>query len=1815
MQIRLSLWKARSNMNGDHVLGLALGRVLANGTGLTAAYLPSDLRPSVARSIVIGANMLRKERPAYSFLVSNSDKPDLNINIVSFRNAAKWRVGDHLAVFESGTSHLETNDNVYSRVLGPSFPAGTGDMRLLKCSSYELVHLLLGDASQKLSKTDRELAAHRIMNTLEITYEIYERLGSNDTAWNCQWFDHCDNALGSIRTYVNGLSDAAVLATELGKVTYAAFGLPKLSENSSGKIVKTAADIVEAIDNWWGTEEQIRTTVALLAYHSETESENHPLEAINWTDFDLTAVRVRGAFRALSAHGDPQLRLERFVFLTESQFFDPVESPAGGAIVVETVAGDSLALDETPNSPALIPTSSAENDPTSVETITIRLRIPTVRQATKAEVEASRVSIEISPRTVSAKFSVDFYESEITLLTSFVFQKDPTGIFHPKPITVTVSLPPDDMLNGIIIPTPPVILYPMLLDSPNLLVFSATNKRISAGEYHGSSTRVHDEIVDGQKIWNANLRNNKRHILATWGEEGTTTPSIKNTEFDHFAGFANVWTTTLVPTTTQEFSLGNSTFRLKIAEPTKTFISPLLAALYNTTVDPVVPQAETDSIRGVLEKHLTELAVDDSWQSSHGQFVLTAKCDIENDHFELDDERGAMVPNGMLDSWRAQGVPTVSHEVRNSPQARRFRDAFCRLDIRRFIEQKPPERAAWYAWTSQTQWRGLGKDEVEEYLNAYTELVNHARDSGSASDLFWAAYPFCFVVWNIAALRPESVLMTPLHPIRLSWLSMFEQTLAEVVPEIGERLAGIVEGWNLPIFGPGAQHGRRMMAVPMETGHQHIFAGWSLLVRVTDDPLSPPTRIAGMDAPGTSTSGLNAGAVKKSMNDFRRMNPYTTTIRIDLSSPTERARSAELDDAVIDAAKALAHDSNAPLTGGIRVMDSLNRLGTVSSSKFEELAELGEQVPIVWKRYHPDQGAAEGTNITFLQDSGVHTLLQDASALKNPLGVIGRFPLRRFEITPGETTDGLASTRPTLGADSGWQPFANALRAVENSLAVPELITRVHGTTLHSPTSEWTVSGEGMISPAALADLLSQAHSKNEHILWEWSPPFLQNDGHLAQLERRPYLSVVRVPATLRTRISERISSAIGREASASDTDQILQKLGSRGIGLSALLSIGDNHATGALGFYIVLKLLESPPSRDCERLVLPIDACDPFLLALSGRKPTQNSQQRADLLVIDVNGTQVKLTPIEIKYYGIDNMNQAAFPSETAIKDALGQLASTQATLLEVSRAALEVRSEIDSMQGLWWNAFASLIDASLRLSPKLNTPADTLVTYLQAIVNGEAQVVTGQPLLCWFEQNGRDEVGNPFITRVKREATDDFPIGYKVFCADPSYLLADPTAGTPISEAWDRLWDENLAETPDTSPRREHEESPSSEDVTETATEDAVTTGKFSSTKSSGVRVTVGEFTDTKGPTPAQYWPSNTALNQLNIGIVGDLGTGKTQFLKALISNLRHSAISEQRKPISFLIFDYKKDFQDQEFLQAAQAKVISPFQIPLNVFALTEPYTKHAAFQRARSFVEVIKRVYSGVGPVQTNRLTSVILGLFEDNQGVPPTMNAVLEAYSQQTAQADSVVSILNSFVLHGIFSEDPTNLVTFDQLIGDHALVLALSELGADSNTKNALVALFLNSYYEYMLTRTKGSYAGDEPQLRVLNSFLVVDEASNILKYEFEALSEILLQGREFGIGVILSSQYLSHFKFAGRNYGEPLHTWIIHKVPHVTPLQLSQLGLPDATPQDATRISQLQNHHAFYKTLDVEGRFIRGTPFVELRGMFSPNVEAGSVE
>ena len=368
-------------------------------------------------------------------------------------------------------------------------------------------------------------------------------------------------------------------------------------------------------------------------------------------------------------------------------------------------------------------------------------------------------------------------------------------------------------------------------------------------------------------------------------------------------------------------------------------------------------------------------------------------------------------------------------------------------------------------------------------------------------------------------------------------------------------------------------------------------------------------------------------------------------------------------------------------------------------------------------------------------------------------------------------------------------------------------------------------------------------------------------------------------------------------------------------------------------------------------------------------------------------------------------------------------------------------------------------------------------------------------------------------------------------------------------------------------------------------------------------GIRFAVGHSVSSGERKPYYLNPSNTKLNQLNIGVVGDLGTGKTQLTKALIYRFTRQATENRSHTPKFLIFDYKHDYTKADFVEAVGARVVSPHRIPLNVFDLhgSRGHLPAARLGRVKFLNDVLQKIYGGIGPRQRNHLKTSVMRAYESRADCAPTLTDVLREYADVVGkQVDSPYSILSDLVDLEVFVDRASQAERFDEFFTG-VTVIDLAALGIGEKERNMLLVLFLNLYYEYMINLVKQPYLGKDPQLRFIDSMLLVDEADNIMKYNFDVLRQILLQGREFGIGVLLASQFLSHFKTRETDYSEPLLTWFIHKVPNVTPRELQSIGLNNVANATVDKVKTLDVHQCLFKTLDVPGRFMRTLPFYEI--------------
>ncbi|HDT4049551.1 TPA: DNA phosphorothioation-dependent restriction protein DptH [Enterobacter bugandensis] len=356
--------------------------------------------------------------------------------------------------------------------------------------------------------------------------------------------------------------------------------------------------------------------------------------------------------------------------------------------------------------------------------------------------------------------------------------------------------------------------------------------------------------------------------------------------------------------------------------------------------------------------------------------------------------------------------------------------------------------------------------------------------------------------------------------------------------------------------------------------------------------------------------------------------------------------------------------------------------------------------------------------------------------------------------------------------------------------------------------------------------------------------------------------------------------------------------------------------------------------------------------------------------------------------------------------------------------------------------------------------------------------------------------------------------------------------------------------------------------------------------------------------------YWePTNTAkFMNTNTGIIGTMGTGKTQFTKSLVTQLmRNQSCNVDGKPIGLLIFDYKSDYVDDAFLKATGAKryqlSLLPYN-PLSLFGDMPMLPRHTAM----AFAETMGKAYN-LGVKQRMKLVTLIMECYDLAGIVPhdrstwnrvaPTIEDVWQQYlAQEKVDEDSLYAALYNLAGFQIFETDPEKMTSLYDLV-DGVTVIELA--GYPSEIQNLVVALTLDLFYAQMQKRGKPMVRGD---YRQLTKMILVDEADNFMRQDFASLRKILKEGREYGVGAILSTQEITHFKTGENNYASYILTWIIHRVSEIKNADVKAVfNIDEKGEQESLmgQIRQLDKHFSLYVDGDKKVNKMRDKAFWEL--------------
>lgn len=357
-----------------------------------------------------------------------------------------------------------------------------------------------------------------------------------------------------------------------------------------------------------------------------------------------------------------------------------------------------------------------------------------------------------------------------------------------------------------------------------------------------------------------------------------------------------------------------------------------------------------------------------------------------------------------------------------------------------------------------------------------------------------------------------------------------------------------------------------------------------------------------------------------------------------------------------------------------------------------------------------------------------------------------------------------------------------------------------------------------------------------------------------------------------------------------------------------------------------------------------------------------------------------------------------------------------------------------------------------------------------------------------------------------------------------------------------------------------------------------------------------------------PVVFEPNNTKMvSHPNMGIIGTMGTGKTQFARSVIAQFsKESMHNVGGKPVGMLVFDYKGDYKDKEFLDAVGGscyKFNYPFN-PLKLVVNDEVIGMNLPAITADRIADSFAKAY-GLGLKQQSNIKQVIIDTYKD-AGITkdpstwdnpvPTMEQVIEKYFEMYDANDKAFALFDKLRDYTIFTTDNSNCVSlFEWLNSVRVIDLTLYP----DDTKKVIVSLILDLFYAEM-RQLGGSLQKDG--FRELRAMIMVDEAHQFLKKDFNSFRSIISEGRMFGVGMILSTQNVSDFKTSKEDYSQFILSWVIHHVNSISKAEIANIF--GASDPNGERYMDFINKAKLFESVckvgaRVEG--IRDLPFFEL--------------
>lgn len=374
------------------------------------------------------------------------------------------------------------------------------------------------------------------------------------------------------------------------------------------------------------------------------------------------------------------------------------------------------------------------------------------------------------------------------------------------------------------------------------------------------------------------------------------------------------------------------------------------------------------------------------------------------------------------------------------------------------------------------------------------------------------------------------------------------------------------------------------------------------------------------------------------------------------------------------------------------------------------------------------------------------------------------------------------------------------------------------------------------------------------------------------------------------------------------------------------------------------------------------------------------------------------------------------------------------------------------------------------------------------------------------------------------------------------------------------------------------------------------------------SSLRVRLGTHLITSEPV---YWlPEDTRFPAAaNLAVVGGGKTGNTQMLfSAAIQLLRQK--EQAGESLDLLLVDGLEDYNDSRsnFLELTDARLLRLHKLPFHPLRLSGLEQKPQLHTHiAMVFADTMARSY-GLSPLEKSTLVQSVIAAYA-SFGItsdpltwnrkPPSLEDVYEEYRArpQGQRSDTVAHILDNLSTMELFDPEAAGKAPLlDQLQG--TVVLDMS--GYPEALKHFVLSLLLETIWAQIPSRQRTLD-------RKLQNMILIDHADRLFSAGNPGLEGLLIQGWEYGVGLMFSAQSMELFQDDAFDCRKWIRAWLLHNVADLQKTDLEfllQMDIPDSELARLYQTStQLPKLHSLIFLGTEDPVLAEDLPFFEIAG------------